>query len=91
MRVGSAIGASWIPKAATRIGPLAAFAVGLALPLMAAWYLRGHGFGWIGALGALSVAVVGAAVTRWFGPALTSVRFALLAMVLLFFLRRMGL
>ena len=53
------------------------------------WYL--HGFGWTGAVGALAVAAVGAAVTRWFGPALTSVRFALLAMALLLFFRWMGL
>ena len=52
--------------------------VGLAIPLVAAWYLRG--FGWAGAIGSLAVAAVGVAVTRWFGPALTTVRFALLAM-----------
>ena len=42
-------------------------------------------------VGALAVAAVGAAVTRWSGPALTSVRFALLAMALLFFFRWVGL
>jgi PTS system mannose-specific IID component len=87
MRVGSAIGASWMPRAVARIGPLAGAGVGLALPVVAAWYLRGPGFGWVGAVGALAVAVLGAAVTRWFGPALTSVRFALLAMALLLFFR----
>jgi hypothetical protein len=34
---------------------------------------------------------VGAAVIRWFGAALTSVRFALLAMALLLFFRGVGL
>jgi len=89
MRVGSAISTSWIPRAVARIGPVAGGAVGLAVPLVAGWYLRG--FGWIGAIGALAVAGVGAAVSRWFGPSLTSVRFALLAMALLVFFRRVGL
>ena len=89
MRVGSAISASWIPRAVARIGPLAGAGVGLAIPVVAGWYLRG--FGWIGALGALAVAAVGAAVTRWFGPSLTGVRFALLGMGLLLFFRWAGL
>ena len=71
------------------MGPVAGAAVGLALPLLAGWYLRG--FGAVGVIGALAVAAVGVAVTRWFGPALTSVRFALLAMGLLVFFRWMGL
>ena len=64
-------------------------ASGLAIPLVAGWYLRG--FGWTGAVGALAVAAVGAAVTRWFGPRSRSVRFALLAMALLLFFRWIGL
>jgi PTS system mannose-specific IID component len=89
MRVGNAIGASWVPRAVARIGPVAGACVGLAIPLAAAWYLRG--FGWGGAAGALAVAGTGAAMSRWFGPSLTSVRFALLAMGLLLFFRWMGL
>jgi PTS system mannose-specific IID component len=89
MRVGSAIGASWIPWAVARVGPLAGAGVGLAIPVVAGWYLRG--FGWAGALGALAVTGVGAAVTRWFGPSLTSVRFTLLAMGLLLLFRWAGL
>jgi PTS system mannose-specific IID component len=89
MRVGSAIAGSWIPRAVARIGPVAGGCVGLAIPVVAGWYLRG--FGWVGAIGALAVAAVGAAVTRWFGPSLTSVRFALLAMALLLFFRWVGL
>jgi PTS system mannose-specific IID component len=89
MRVGTAIGASWVPRAVARIGPVAGASVGLAVPVVAGWYLRG--FGWSGAIGALAVAAVGAAVTRWFGPSLTSVRFALLAMGLFLFFRWMGL
>ena len=52
---------------------------------MAAWYLEV--IGWPGALGALAVAATGVAVTRWFGAALTAVRFALLALVLLVLFR----
>lgn len=89
MRVGSAISGSWMPRAVARIGPIAGASVGFAIPVVAGWLL--HGFGWTGALGALAVAAVGAAVTRWFGPSLTSVRFALLAMALLFFFRWVGL
>jgi len=89
MRVGSAIASSWIPRAVARIGPVAGGSVGLAIPVVAGWYLRG--FGWAGAIGALAVAAVGGAVTRWFGPSLTSVRFALLAMALLLAFRWAGL
>ena len=89
MRVGTAIGASWLPLAVTRIGPVAGASVGLAIPLVAGWYLRG--FGWAGAIGSLAVGAVGVAVSRWFGPSLTSVRFALLAMGLLLFFRWTGL
>jgi mannose PTS system EIID component len=89
MRVGAAIGSSWLPPAIERVGPLAGFALGAAIPVVAAWYLTG--FGWAAAVGAAGVAVAGIALTRWFGPALTSVRFALLAMILLLLFRRIGL
>jgi mannose/fructose/N-acetylgalactosamine-specific phosphotransferase system component IID len=89
MRVGAAIGASWVPGAIARIGPVAGACVGLAVPLAAGWYL--HEFGWSGATGALAVAAAGAAMLRWFGPSLTSVRFALLAMGLLLVFRGIGL
>jgi hypothetical protein len=72
-----------------RVGPLAGASVGLAVPLVAGWYLRG--FGWGGGLGSLAIAAAGAATAKWFGPSLTSVRFALLAMGLLLFFRWMGL
>ena len=58
---------------------------GVALPLVATWYLRG--IGWAGALGTLAVAATGVAVTRWYGAALTTVRFALLAILLLVLFR----
>jgi PTS system mannose-specific IID component len=89
MNVGSAIGSSWLPRAIEWAGPTAGFALGLALPVVAVWYLRG--FGWTAAIGAAGVGVAGVALTRWFGPGLTSVRFALMAMILLLLFRRMGL
>jgi mannose PTS system EIID component len=89
MRVGAAIGASWVPRAIERVGPAAGFAVGAALPLIAGWYLSG--FPWAAVVGAAGVTVAGIALTRWFGPGLTSVRFAVMAMILLLLFRRLGL
>ncbi len=89
MKVGAAIGSSWLPKAIEWVGPAAGFALGAAVPAVAAWYLGI--FGWAGAIGAAGVGVAGFALTRWFGPGLTSVRFALLAMILLLLFRRIGL
>jgi mannose PTS system EIID component len=89
MRVGTAIGGSWLPRAIEWAAPAAGFAIGLAIPVVAVWYLRG--FGWSAAIGAAGVAVAGVALIRWFGPGLTSVRFALMAMVLLLLFRRLGL
>jgi mannose PTS system EIID component len=85
MDVGGAIAKSWISRAIERVGPAAGFSIGLAIPLVGAWYLED--IGWPGALGALAVAATGVAVTRWFGASLTAVRFALLALVLLVLFR----
>jgi PTS system mannose-specific IID component len=89
MRVGAAIGGSWLPRAIERVNPAAGFILGAALPVVAKWYLLD--FGWGGVVGAAGVAVAGVALTRWFGPGLTSVRFALIAMILLLLLWRLGL
>jgi PTS system mannose-specific IID component len=89
MRVGAAIGSSWLPKAIELAGPAAGFAIGAALPVVADWYLKS--FGWSVFVGAAGVAVAGVALTRWFGPTLTSVRFAILAMILLLVFKRFGL
>jgi hypothetical protein len=71
------------------VGPIAGLAVGVAIPLVAGWYLRD--FGWVGGATTIGVAVAGAVVTRWFGPTLTTVRFALLAILLLAVFRWAGL
>ena len=89
MRVGTAIGGSWITRWVPRAGAAAGFAVGLALALVPAWYLDGLGLA--GILGTLAVAATGVAVTRWFGPTLTAVRFALLVILLLIGFRWAGL
>jgi hypothetical protein len=81
MSVGTAIAQSWISRAIERVGPGAGFSVGAAIPLVASWYLEP--IGWPAAFGAMAVAATGVAVTRWFGASLTTVRFALLALVLL--------
>jgi hypothetical protein len=85
MKVGSAITDSWLPTAIERVGPAAAFTAGVAIPVVAAWYLKE--FGWSVGLGAAAVAMAGIALTRWFGPTLTTVRFALAAMAFLLVLR----
>jgi hypothetical protein len=41
--VAHAISESWLPKAAPRAGDVAAVLVGTAVPLLAAWLLRGTG------------------------------------------------
>ena len=89
MRVGAAIGGSWLPRAIERVSPAAGFILGAALPVLAKWYLLD--FGWGGVVGAAGVAVAGFALTRWFGPGLTTVRFALMAMLLLLLFRGLGL
>jgi hypothetical protein len=85
MEVGAAIGRSWIPRMIERVGPTASFSVGVAIPLVAGWYLED--IGWPAAFGALAVAATGVAVTRWFGASLTTVRFTLLALTLLVIFR----
>ena len=89
MRVGSAIGASWVPRWVPRAGAAAGFTVGMAIGLVPFWYLGALEAA--GIVGTLGVAAAGVAVTRWFGPTLTTVRFALLAILLLIFFRWVGL
>ena len=43
LRVAHAISESWLPRAAPRAGDVAAVIVGAAVPLVAAWLLRGTG------------------------------------------------
>jgi hypothetical protein len=43
LRVAHAISESWLPKAAPRAGDVAAVVIGAAVPMVAAWLLRGSG------------------------------------------------
>ncbi len=78
MRVGSAITASALPRTATRVAGVAAFAVGLAVPLVAGWLLRP--FGSRGVAAAAVLALIGLLLARWFGARFTASRFGLLAL-----------
>jgi hypothetical protein len=89
MRVGAAISNSWLPRAIEWAGPAAGFALGAAVPVVTWGYLGD--FEWPAVIGTAGVAVAGFALTRWFGPGLTSVRFAIMAMVALLLFRRIGL
>jgi mannose/fructose/N-acetylgalactosamine-specific phosphotransferase system component IID len=83
--VGRAIGASWLPRWAALVGPPAGFAVGLAVPLVARWYLSHYALR--GVLATLFVTAVGLALGRWWGRAFTTVRFALTAAAVTLLLR----
>lgn len=75
MQVGTAVSASWLPRAAVRVAAPAAFLLGLALPATTLWLLAGNGvpLGWeaapaaLAALAALALRRFGGA--RWTAPA----------------------
>ena len=83
--VGRELGRSWVPQAITPAGHGAAFCVGLAVPLAAAWLPSAASRHDLVAM--LLVAVVGTALSRWLSPTLTAVRFALLAASIALLLR----
>ena len=87
---GAAIGSSWLPEAIARVGPGGRLRVGLAMPAGGRLVSRAASAG-PARSGRSRSRWRAWRVTRWFGPALTSVRFALLAMVLLLLFRRIGL
>ena len=80
MAVGSVIGSSWVPRAIPRVGLAAGFLVGLAVPLVADWYLGP--FGPLSVVAVVLVAGLGIASGRLFGPRMTGGRFALVAVLL---------
>ena len=88
MNVGTAIGRSWVPRAADAVGPAAGFAVGLAMPLVALWFLRP--FPALTAIGALGLTGLGLAAGVVAGARYGALRYALLA-VLVTLLVRIGL
>jgi PTS system mannose-specific IID component len=80
LQVGSAIGKSWLPPAAERIGAVAGCCVGIAIPLVAVWMLRGAGRE--PALMAPAVALGGLTLSRLAGPHHTALRFGVGMLVL---------
>jgi PTS system mannose-specific IID component len=77
VRVGAAIGDSWLPGAASRAGLVAGLVVGLAVPLAADWLLEPQGLGAVGITVVTLLAGLGAA---WrLGPRITAVKFGLFA------------
>jgi PTS system mannose-specific IID component len=76
-KIGAAIGTSWLPGAAQRIGALAGLLVGIALPLASAWLLQSEGT-WELPIAA-GVVAVGLAAAWALGPRINAVRFGLVA------------
>lgn len=76
-RVGAALGQSWLPRSAPRVGYAAAALVGVALPLVVDWFLgQQPPKGYLLTVGTIPVALVAA----WtLGPKFTSIRFGLAA------------
>ncbi len=85
MDVGAAIGRSWVPKASAAVGPTAGFGVGLALPLVAAWYLRP--FPVTAGLGALGLTALGLGAGYVGGARYGALRYALAAVLLILLVR----
>jgi len=85
MEVGGAIGRSWIPRAVPRVGFAAGCLVGLALPVVAGWYLRPFGLWGVAGVGLVTAA--GVAAGRLLGARMTGSRFALLAVAATLLLR----
>lgn len=78
--VGHVIAASWLPRAARLLGPVAGFAAGAAIPIVTGWLL---GLGGVPRpLAVLAIGVAGAALTLRFGAVVSSVRLALALLAL---------
>ncbi len=74
-KVGAAIGSSWLPVAAQRIGLLAGLLMGVALPLAAVWLLQSAD-GWAPPATA-GTFTLGLALAWTMGPRVNAVRFGL--------------
>jgi len=81
LQVGGAVGRSWLPRAAERVGPMAGFAVGLAIPLAGRWLMQGLAPTVMALV--LFLAVGGVALSRWGGTHYSAVRYALVVLILL--------
>jgi PTS system mannose-specific IID component len=81
LQVGGAVGKSWLPRAAERVGPVAGFTVGLAIPLAGRWLLQGLTPNTT--VLAVFLAAGGVALARWGGTHYSAVRYALVVLALL--------
>ncbi len=75
MRLGAALGDSWLPAAATRAGVVAGGLVGMLLPVTAGWLLEGQQF--TGLATAVATLGLGLGASWALGPRITAVRFGL--------------
>jgi len=79
MQVGTAISASWLPRAASRIAVPAGFFAGVAVPLAGTWLLEQIAYpGWPATAVAGASAVLALLVLRWGGARWTSLPVGLL-------------
>lgn len=76
--VGAAIRRSWLPRAAHLAGIAAGLGIGVAVPLVAVWFLVPFTRG--GIIGALALAAGGVIAARLAGPMYAAPRFALIAL-----------
>ena len=86
MQVGAAITGSWLRGAAERIGPASGFILGLAVPIVTAWFLGGTQTRFVFAT--LGLSIVCLLLTRRFSTVLTSPRLGLGALVLMYLISR---
>jgi hypothetical protein len=76
--VGAAIRQSWLPRTAHLAGIAAGLGIGIAVPLVAVWYLAPFSRG--GIIGVLALAAGGVIAARLAGPMYAAPRFGLLAL-----------
>ena len=86
VHVGAALQQSWLPRAATEAQRLAAFAVGLGVPMAAAWLLDSESPA--GVRATLAAALVGVVLlfAPWTRTRITGLRFGLTLLVLVLLL-----
>jgi PTS system mannose-specific IID component len=77
VKVGAAIGDSWLPRAASWAGPAAGLVVGLAVPLAADWLLGPEGLDAVAVT--IATLLLGLAASWRLGPRITAVKFGLFA------------
>ncbi|HWA57057.1 MAG TPA: PTS system mannose/fructose/sorbose family transporter subunit IID [Gemmatimonadales bacterium] len=77
MKVGAALGDSWLPRAVTPAGLLAGLVIGLAVPLGADWLL--DPLGRRAAIVTVLTALAGLVASWRLGPRITAVKFGLVA------------